>query len=212
MCEPIFTGAHLCNGISAVDNCSGSWMLLTHKDKTATHVEWETSYFHHDILLYYLAYSNTQHCITLRCCCCQGWMIGLIQQYYHLSLQVNSKLWFTSHDTKSFCFECLTLFDGNVSGIGGCHKTGLRQRILQRKELILGHCVGPGLEDGTWSDGGKVKTLSVAKSYETAVVLARKVTVLKVNNKLTWESKTMSKIMFYIVEWVARYSEHLIFD
>ena len=43
-CMTIRLPSTLFSGI-LINGCSGGWMLLIHKDKTTTPVEWETSYF-----------------------------------------------------------------------------------------------------------------------------------------------------------------------
>lgn len=76
-------------------------------------------------------------------------------------------------------YETLTLLDRDVSGVGGGHEWGLGQGVLQGEELILGHRLRAGLEDGPGPDGGKVEALGVTESDEAAVVLAGEVAVLE---------------------------------
>ena len=79
---------------------------------------------------------------------------------------------------KSISPDYLTLFDRHISRVGGGHKAGLGQRVLEGEELVLGDHVGPGLEDGPGADGGQVEALLVPEGDVAPVVFAREQTVL----------------------------------
>ena len=71
-----------------------------------------------------------------------------------------------------------TLFHGNVSGVGGGDEAGLRERVLEREELVLRDGRRPRLEHGPGADGRQVLALHVPQRDVAAVVLDGEVAVL----------------------------------
>ena len=78
----------------------------------------------------------------------------------------------------------LALFDRDISCVGGSDETGLWQRVLQRKQFVLGDHLGTGLEGGPGPYGGQVEALLVPQGYVAPVVLARKVAILQMKKRL----------------------------
>ena len=95
------------------------------------------------------------------------------QPLYHSSLIALNREDAVDQTNRSISPHQLTLFDRHISRVGGGHEAGLRQRVLEREELVLGDNIGPGLEDGSGPDGGQIEALLVPEGDVASVILAR---------------------------------------
>ena len=104
-------------------------------------------------------------------------MIAFLLFRFHLKLN-DPRKWL-SEAQLIILKACLTLFDGDVSGVGGGDEGGLRQRVLEREELVLGDRARPRLQDGARADGREVLARGVPQRDEPAVVLDGEVAILE---------------------------------
>lgn len=70
------------------------------------------------------------------------------------------------------------LLDTHIAQVEASYERCLRQRILQREELIPGHSRGAGLEHRLGANRGQVLTLTIAQCQVPAMILRAEQTIL----------------------------------